>query len=364
MAESSTTIPVHNHGTISHLPHTAIATFPVGTFLENIAVRKNGTVLVSSMLAGEVYYLDPNAVDPQSTVQLIHSFNSDTEVVADTEATESEYGSKFVAEALVEDPHIPDLFYTFSGIHGSAGTWAVWSLDLRSFLPSAKNVRNYKPVKKIANVPGALWLNGGTVIPVDSPVLMMAESIQGKLMSCDLRTGRISVWLSDPLLGKATKRPQWPGVNGVQYFRGQVFMTNSDRGIVLRATVDGNTGVYVDGSLVVVDESLTGDDLCFDKRGNAYVATNPVQTVVKLPGIGTSDARNEEGQKNEDRMTILGGADIAETAGPTAVAFGRTVKDENCIYAVTTGGILRPVDGVLGEARIVRVDVGVRRESA
>ena len=81
------TYPVHIDGTPAHLPWKTIATFPVGTFLENIAVRANGTLLVSSMLAGEIFFLDPNAEGPQSTIKKIHNF-----VLGGTDVGEEETG--------------------------------------------------------------------------------------------------------------------------------------------------------------------------------------------------------------------------------------------------------------------------------
>jgi hypothetical protein len=51
--------PIHVDGTPFQLPYTTIATFPMGTFLENIAIRSNGHLLVSDMLGGTIYHLGP-----------------------------------------------------------------------------------------------------------------------------------------------------------------------------------------------------------------------------------------------------------------------------------------------------------------
>lgn len=316
---------------------------------------------------------------------MIHSFNPVTpaqgpgQAQAEGENKSSAYGSNLVAEALLADPDLGsgDIFYTFSGIHGVAGTWGVYSLDLSNFSPSSSSrPQNDAIVKveKVADVQDAMWLNGGTVIPrsasAQGPLLLIAESLQGILLCCEVRTGKVGTWLKHEWLGKVTGRPPWPGVNGVQYFRGHVFMTSSDRGIVLRAEVDEETGKYVEGSLEVLEENVTGDDLCFDQRGNAYVTTNPAQTVIKFAGLGArgfgrdGEGRIEEEGKEEGngRVAILGGENVAETAGPTAVAFGRMQEDMESIYVTTTGGMVKPVGGVLVEARVVRVDVGVRGE--
>ncbi|TGO58679.1 hypothetical protein BCON_0052g00230 [Botryotinia convoluta] len=116
------------------------------------------------------------------------------------------------------------------------------------------------------------------------------------------------------------------------------------------------TGKYKSGSLEVVVNQLIGDDSAFDCEGSAYVATNPAHTVLKFVQIAT------EPQKGE-RLKILGGLDKKETAGPTALAFGRGESDSDCIYVVTCGGVVNPIgDNGLGQALIAKVRVGVRGE--
>jgi hypothetical protein len=192
--------PIHNSGTFSHLPFKTIATFPAGSFLENLAVRHNGTLLISNMTAGEIYHLDPHASAPQSTIQIIHSFNTDSNTLET-----SGYGSGYVAEAIVEDLSTPDVFYTMSGKHGVQGTWAVYMLDLRG-LDLSKSGRGEVKVHKIAEVPEAQWLNGATFLPSHN-ILLMAESLQGKLIACDVVKGEVETWLDHELLGKVTTRP-------------------------------------------------------------------------------------------------------------------------------------------------------------
>jgi hypothetical protein len=90
----------------------------------------------------------------------------------------------------------------------------------------------------------------------------------------------------------------------------------------VRLSVDSE-GKYQDGSVIVVAENLCGDDLAFDEEGSAYIATNPEQTVIKLVGLGFGEKKS--------RVTILGGPKVAESAGPTAVAFGRGGIGRRCM---------------------------------
>ncbi len=346
--------PIHIDGKAALLPYKTIGTFPVGSFLENLAVRSNGTLLISDMLAGEIWYLDPNAADPQSTIRKVHTFVAAANADGAKEEV-SVYGSGAMAMAIVEDPQKDDVFYALSGTHSVPGTWNVTEIDLRNF--DAENAKKTAAVKTLCQVPEAKWLNGATMIPQIS-TLVMADSLNSKLYACDIRTGETSIWLEGDLLGKMTGRLAWPGVNGVQFFRNALFMTNSDRALFLRVSVDPLTSKYVPDSLKVVAKNCGGDDFTFDKDGNAYFTTHPRNTVLKLVGVGMDQSGREV-----ERLRVMGGSGLAKTAGPTAAAFGRTAVDRGSLYVTTDGGFVAPVGDGPGLARVIQVEVGIEGES-
>ena len=121
---------------------------------------------------------------------MIHSFKPQPR--SSQIGEEGAYGSDYVAEAIVEDLLIPDVFSTVSGLHGKAGTWAVFKLDLRDCNPDHE--RPEVKISKVADIPEAQWLNGATLLPSHS-VLLMAESLQGRLIACHLRTSKVEPWL-------------------------------------------------------------------------------------------------------------------------------------------------------------------------
>ena len=345
-------IPAHIDGKASLLPYKSIATFPIGSFLENLAVRSNGTILISDMLAGEIWYLDPNADDPQSTIRKLHKFVAEPNLDGTGEV--SAYGSGVLAMAVVEDPQQADVFYALAGSHRKPCTWYISQLDLQHFDPN--NAAQAATVEKLWQVPDAQWLNGATMIPQTS-TLVMADSVNSTLYACDVRTGKIGVWLEDELLGNVSGRQQWPGVNGVQFFRNAIYMTNSDRALFLRASVDPLTGNYVPDSLKVIAENGGGDDFAFDSEGNAYLTTHPMNTVLKLVGVGLGASGREL-----ESLRVMGGTGEVETAGPTAAAFGRTVTDRRSLYVTTEGGIVAPIGDGPGLARVIRVEIGIEGE--
>ncbi|OAP57783.1 hypothetical protein AYL99_08521 [Fonsecaea erecta] len=409
--------PGHITGTIpQHLPrYTTIATFPPGAFLENLAVRGDGSILASDMLSGSIWYINPHADDgdTQATVELVHKFeledppteepSTGNTVEEDGEESHGSYASTPAAEAIVESPTHPDVFYLFSGVHGKKGTWWVYELDMRSFVPSSNrpkttttdDLSHQVKVRRLAPVPSVTWLNGGTAIPHPSqPLILMAESYQGSLYSYNVKTRNVDLWLQHTLLEKMTTRPPWPGVNGVKYHHdrmdGWVYFTNSDRAILGRVRVnhqgdaptaarDGKSGQVVIESLV---SGCCGDDLCLDGDGNVYVATNPMNSVLKFPQLAAPSAVPGGGRQNAqpERQVILGllllhsrpqfsageasssppkpdsGFEVdQDTTGPTAVAFGTTASDKKDLYVVTNGGIINPLDGIVREARVLRV---------
>ena len=72
--------PLHQIGTLLSDPpvYTTVATFPPGAFLENLVVRRDGTILVSDMLSGSIWYVDPRKFgETQETVELVHKFELD-----------------------------------------------------------------------------------------------------------------------------------------------------------------------------------------------------------------------------------------------------------------------------------------------
>ena len=330
---------VHLDGPPSLLPTTTIATFPIGSFLENIAVRPNRNLLVTCMSDGTLYQVVlPPPGQRQSRVEKVHVWEG-------REAT-----------GIVEHPARPDVFFVSVGIMGEQGSWGVWEVDFSSpSHSSSDDDSGARPpsVSRFVDVPSALWLNGATALQqlVDGgPTLLLADSLQGRIYRVQPDSGRLGVWLEHELLGKMTRRPPWPGANGLDIFGGELYATNSDRGLLLKMSVEPSSGAYVPDSLEVLQENVCGDDFAFDQRGNLYMTTNPNQTVLRFGDRG-------RGQ----RERVAGAEDDEELTGATALAFGRREGDRGRMYVTTTGGLVTPTKGKdgPGEARVVRVDVGV-----
>jgi hypothetical protein len=63
-------------------------------------------------------------------------------------------------------------------------------------------------------------------------------------------------------------------------------------------------------------------------------------------------------RNNGVRTRIAGGPTDRAVAGTTAAAFGRTPLDRTIIYVTTNEGMSNLVDGEVGPARVLSIDVG------
>lgn len=85
------------------------------------------------------------------------------------------------------------------------------------------------------------------------------------------------------------------------------------------------------------------DDFAFNINGNAWLATDPSNSGVKItPSRKVSVA--------------VGGGNDAIVARVTAIAFGRTKVIRNILYASTNGGIASPPPGGVVGGKVLAVD--------
>ena len=134
-----------------------------------------------------------------------------------------------------------------------------------------------------------------------------------------------------------------PGVNGLKVFGGHLYASNSDRAHIVRVPLSAD-GLRPVGRPEPFVEGLMADDFAFDQRGNLYLATHPLNSVVRI----APDGRD---------IAVLGTAEQG-LAGSTAVAFGRGPADRDAIYVTTNGGMFLPPPTGAVPAELVRLRVG------
>jgi hypothetical protein len=288
-----------DHDDVAYVPvaHQIVARWPVGTFLENLAVLPDGSFVIS-----------------------VHSKNELQRVTRD--------GRRSVLAVLPAPPSgviaVHDGVLVAAGQPGN-GPGRIFSVSIDG------------RIEERLTVPDTEFLNGFT--PGSDGIAYTVDSIVGVIVEIDVRRSRSRVVLRNERLTKCSAEPMLPGVNGIKAGDGALYLTNTDRALVMRAPF-GPDGLS--GELEVLAERLRGDDLALDVRGNAYITNHIHNTLIRLSITG-------------ERIAIAGPSE--GMAGSTACTFHSA--DATALYVTTTGGIIMPVDGVVQEAKLVRLEVGI-----
>jgi sugar lactone lactonase YvrE len=280
-------------------PGPAVAGWPAGYFAENLAVADDGTVLVSLHSHNRIDRYWPDSGELGTFCELA------------APATGLAFDAAGVLWVTGGEVGHPPGFVWRVGPDGEAKEWA--------------------------QVPGASFLNGCAVLPAYQ-VLLVAESLTGRVLAVDQRMPACSTWVEDGFL--QPEHEHMPGANGIKLDRGMVWVSVTDRDAIVRIPVgpDGSAGRYE-----VVAEALRADDFAFAESGAMYIATHVAQTVLRLEADGK-------------RTTIAGPNEGA--VGSTACAFGRAPQDRQALYVTTNGGLSFLYQGKLQEAKLLRLEVG------
>lgn len=315
----------HEEGSRDVRPVKTIYEFSQNYFLENIAIRPNGGVLVTVHNRNELVYVDPH-YPPQSKpapAAVVYRFDAGV-------------------SGIVEVEH--DQFYVSVGNIGKQGSYGVYRVDMSGFASDSHgNVTSNADIKKVATVPDALFLNGSALLSREKGIILLADSIVGAVFALDVKSGKVDTWLKDRQLEKVTENPMMPGVNGIKIHKGHLYLSNTDTKKFLRVELLSNT---IAGKVEIVQEKLNVDDFAFDEDGSAYLTTHVYESVVKLDGI------------DGKRSTVAGGLGDIVCAGTTAAAFGRTERDRSGLYVTTHGGMSYRDQSDVGPARLLRVEIG------
>lgn len=303
------------------LPTKTIYQFPNTTWIESIATRSNGHLLLSILGPPEIYSLDPSAATPLPT--LLATIPDVTGLLGLTEVS-------------------PDLFAVVAGnlttVHtGIPNSFSIWIIDF--------NICNSTSplISKAADVPSAGLLNGLAPLPGIPNTILAADSILGAVWKLDIVTGEneIVIQIPEMLAGPALVL----GINGLRVRDGYLYFTNSGSISFSRVAINSN-GTVAPGA--AVELLATGDtlfdDFAFDDAGTAWINTNTGNTIVAVGQDGVSE-------------TVAGGLDQLTLAGGTDAVFGRGADDGGILYVGTSGGGAAPINGTVSEpGKVVAVD--------
>lgn len=157
----------------------------------------------------------------------------------------------------------------------------------------------------------------------DDGNLLVTDPVLGRIYQIE-PDGAVAVLVEHPLLSGDPNNPALVfrplGVNGIALdARGDnVFVSNTDRGTVLRVPLTGSTHTPV---VFKSDARLRGaDGVAFDRSGTLYVTVNASDTLVTLD--------------RQARLRVIESGGLLDA--PSSVAFGATRHDKHTLYLTSS----------------------------
>lgn len=295
----------------SHVTARQLATF--GGFAENIAVRENGGILVTSLTTSSIQYFDPSDQNPLETLRSIPDANG--------------------ISGIVEVER--DLFAVAAGIWNTTArretNASIWTIDLRNTVPSNA------VFTKLLNIPETTALNGLTIVPGTS-IVLGSDSALGAIYAIDISKRTYSITIQDDILTPLSSE-EGLGVNGIKVHKSELYFANSDTGVFGKFPIS-QAGVSTGPPQVIsqFNSSVVSgiDDFDMDKDGNAFIAAH-LNAIYKVDCRGTQEV-------------VVGGNQILD---PTSVALGRRGKNDQKVMFASVNNITSDADHSVGSVAVV-----------
>jgi hypothetical protein len=323
LASSSSTTPA--------VKLTTVAQFPAGYFLENEAVRADGSLLVTALNKNELWYVPaPNTGTPVQPL-LLHTFAQPTLDVVETQR---------------------DVFYlSTSNVHTDHQSY-LHRVDLRHWAPGMP-----VPIRPVLKFPSlAHALNGSLVLAPN--VILVADSAAGLIWRVDLSADGMKatarVWLKDHSMDPDPHShlawPQ-PGINGLGYATRThyLYYTSTAQRLFMRVRVDPRT-LSPAGAPELVATGSQWDDFGIDQNaGVAYLTTHRQNSIERIP---------LDPHSGQAKQTVAGIPFDEQLIGPSSFRWGRGPADDGRVaYITTDGGFVAPPDGIVRPAKLLRADL-------
>jgi sugar lactone lactonase YvrE len=312
---------------------TTVATFPEHFFLENLAERSDGSILITALNHKQLWHVPAPDGDQAVIPDLVHTFDN-------------------FATGIVEVE--PDVFYV-----STARQSTLERLDLSDWSPGTPAHRSTRVVTFDDNTA----LNGSCLLGTST--LLLADSLQGRVWRIDLsdngREATSTVWLlhdsmaPDPDNGLVSVLGPQPGINGIRYGErsGFVYYTSTGRKLFMRVPVDPATFEPA-GPPEILARDIVADDFCIDEDARvAYLTTHTDNTIVRVsidPGV--------------QGFSVVAGDPFNELlVGPSSAVWAREPDAYGRVAHVTTDGGHTAIeygregsDGEIRPARLLRVE--------
>lgn len=300
------------------------------TFLENLAFRSNGDIVVSQNInfAG-LYTVKQPWADKASSLELIHQF-------------EDADGALGVVQVA------PDRFVVATSKWN--GITPVAKSETLQYVQLDAAAGTVAESGFVARYPDAGLLNGAISLGDCHGSILVADSVLGVVYKINPFTGSSQVAVE--LLEMKATDPNAAlqlGVNGIKIHGGYLYWSNSNTVSVYRVAFNKKTGQVVGGAEVETVAHFSKiqliDDFTVDAQGHVYVAAMFDNEILLVKTDGST-------------VVALGSPGELTVAGPTAMAFGVTKHDKHILYVTTNGAMVAPVNSTIVEpGKILAVDI-------
>ncbi|KAL4819984.1 hypothetical protein BDW67DRAFT_193526 [Aspergillus spinulosporus] len=286
----------------SNIEPSTISQFPLGTWVENIAVRQNGHLLVTLLSAPEVHEIVP--FNSSSSSQLALSFDGHFNVTGITEVTAD------VFVVCVDGGYL-------------------WKLDFRDGDTPQGSL--------ITRIPEA-QLNGLATLNPAHGIVIAADSAKGCIWRVDIHTGAFESVLEDETMQPVPVLDVQLGINGLKVLGNTAYYTNTPKSLFCRVQLDSVSGRPT-SPVDIISDKIEADDFVITPAGIAYLANTYQNEITKFLWGKTE--------------VIAGSLNSSAIPNPTSGALGRTPRDRNVLYVTTGGGAAAPINGTFVEGGAV-----------
>jgi hypothetical protein len=312
---------------------TPVAYFPEQYFLENLAVRTDGSVLITAVLQKELWCVP--GPKPQADVDpvLVYTFDHLVTGIAEIE---------------------PDVFIVSLSDAYTTHESHLARIDLNGWTPG----KPITPEIVFTFDDRVRGLNGSCVL--GPGVLALADCFAGLIwrvdLSDDTRIAQASVWLAHDTMAwdpeSEVAPPPQPGINGIRYGSrtGYLYYTSTAQKVFMRVPVDPTT-LNPTGDAQFVAAIDNADDFCLDEDGGfAYVTRHRANTLDRVP---------LEPRHGSEVRHIAGDPFNPVLIGPSSAVWSRRPGEYGQVaYVTTDGGTTAPPDGIgLRNAALLRVEL-------
>ncbi len=306
------------------------AVFPKGYFLENLAVRADNSILVTSLKTHELWYVPPANLGKQVEPALLFTFEKSPMSIVELD---------------------PDVFYLFTSDGYATHASDLHRIDLRDWKPG----QQIHPELVLTFPSPVRALNGSCL--VGRRTILVADSFASLIWRVDLsedgRSASASIWLKhySMLYHPGELKPEQPGVNGLRFSKSSsyVYYTSTVLKLFMRVRLDRETLAPLGIPEYLGGDKMMDDFLLDEDAGVAYVTTHRENTI---------DRMSLEPDRNEERASVAGNPFDEELVGPSSGAWGRAPGETGRVAFFTTDGgtTAPPPDGKVREAKVLRVE--------